>query len=356
MIASAAVHATAAAPPRAFIVPGGALAGSGELPGAPGEVPADLSGWTVRGGPGAVQPVVLPGGRSAARLSGNASLVTPPVAVDPRAQTVSVVIASGAGAVVDVVAEPVDGGAPVLLDSVEAPAAAAAVVVPVSAVRGRTVRLVLDPTAALGATLEVAAVGPLAEPLAGWTVSGGGPEVRAGTPGVLRLRDDPMTAVSPPFTPARDVRYLLAAVRGDGSLRMAVAGRAVIMPADPAWRDVRLPVVGGRPVTGLTLHADPDGGRIEIRDLGVAVRQVPVPAPVVRLRGRRASVAGSLGIRGAGLRVSLRDRGRTVAQARTDPAGRFRLHGVLGSGRPRAVLQVTGDRTRLGGVRMLRVR
>lgn len=357
MIASAAVHASAAPPPLVFVVPGGDLAGLGDLPGAPGPVPADLAGWSVRGGASSAQPVNLPQGGTAVRLAGNASLVTPVFAVDARAQTVSVTIGSGAGAVVDVVAEFPDGGAPVLLDTVEAPTALAAVPVPVSAVRGRTVRLVLDPTAALGATLEVASVGPVTAPLAGWSVAAGVPQaLGAGASRVLQVRDEPLQATSPAFAPGADARFVLAAVRGDGALRLTAGGRTARVVADGTWRDVRLAVAGLRRVAGVTLRADPDGGRMEVRDLGVVVRQVRVPRPVARRQGRRVTVAGALGVAGARLPVRLRDRGRSVATVRADGSGRFRVRYTVRPGRPRVVLEVVGDRTRLGGVRTLTLR
>jgi hypothetical protein len=146
------------------------------------------------------------------------------------------------------------------------------------------VSIVLDPTPALGATLEVLRVGPVTAPLPGWTVAAGALEL-AGPRGRRAVRaDDPLRLASPAFAPGPGARALLVAVRGDGVLRADAGGRRVTARATAAWRDVAVPLRAGGPVA-LTLDARPGGGPLQLRDLGLVRRATRAAGPV---RGGRA--------------------------------------------------------------------
>ena len=93
------------------------------------------------------------------------------------------------------------GGPDVPLGTVEPGLAQRRLAVGITPVAGRTVSIVLDPTPALGTTLDVLRVGPVTAPLPGWTVAGaaevaggsaaGGPRCR---PAAARLARVPPRA------------------------------------------------------------------------------------------------------------------------------------------------------------------
>jgi len=335
--------AAAAQVPPALVaaVPGADLRGPGLLPGAPGPVPPDLAGWAVVGGVPAAPP---PAG--GVRLAGNATLVSPPVAVPAEAQTLSVTAASGSGALLEVRARLEPEGAEVELGVVAPAAGGAPRAVPVAAVAGRTVRIVLDPSAALGGAVDVREVGPLAAPLPGWAVAAGTPSrVIEGRRPALEVREDPLALRAPAVTGDGLLRGVLVAARGPGVVRVRAGGRWRVHRLGGTWRDVRADVPPGARRVVLEVRADPEGDRLVLRDLGLLVRR---PRPAVRavLRGRRLTVTGTLGPAGGRLPVTVRDRGRRIAVARATAAGAFRVRVAVRSGRVRAVLEVGGDRTR----------
>jgi hypothetical protein len=287
----------------------------------------------------------LPLGRGV-RLGANTTLVSPPLAVPAGAQTLAVrTRAPTSGAILDVLARPAEGGPDVPLGTLEPGPAPRRLAVGVAAVAGRTVSIVLDPTPALGATLEVLRVGPVTAPLPGWTVAAGALEL-AGSRGRRMVRaDDPLRLASPAFAPGPGARALLVAVRGDGVLRADAGGRRVTARATAAWRDVAVPLRAGGPVA-LTLDARPGGGPLQLRDLGLVRRATRAAGLRARRTGGRVRVRARLVPAGGRLLAELRDaRGRRVARGRADGGGRLRLSGPASG---RVTLVVPGDRTRLG--------
>ncbi len=324
--------------------PPGALlqAAPAELsPGPPnGDLAQGLAGWTVLGRE-APEPL-----RPGVRLRGNVTLVSAPLAVPPGAQTLAITArAPTSGALLDVLARPSEGGADIPLGTLEPGSAPLRLAVGVAAVAGRAVSIVLDPTPALGTTLDVLRVGPVTAPLPGWTVTAGALDIVGGRGRrALRARDA-LELASPPFAPGPGARALLVAVRGDGVLRASAGGRRVAARATAAWRDVVVPL-GSRRGASLRLDARPGGGPLELRDLGLVRRATRAAALRVRRAGGRLRVDARLVPAGGRLAAELRDvRGRRVARGRSDAAGRLRLRGA-GSGR--MTLVVSGDRTRIG--------
>jgi len=348
MIASAAATPP---PPPVLALPGADLRAAPPLPGAPGPVPADLAGWSVVGGLGAVP---VPGG---VRLAGNATLVSPPVAVPPTAQVLVVRAASRGGAVLTVRAVPETGEPPVALAVVAAPPSGAPLAVPVGAVAGRTVRIALDPTTAFGGTLDVREVGPFAGPLPGWTLTGAATRpVEAGGRAALEVREEPAELRSPAVLRPAAVRAVLVAARGPGRVRVRAGGRWVDRPVGALWTDVRAEVPTGARRLVLQVRADPEGDRLLLRDVGLLVQRVGPRALRAEGRGRRVVVRGDLGRAGARLPVVVRQGRRTVARTRSTDAGTFRTTALTRPGGGRLTLEVVGDRTRVGVRVPLRVR
>jgi hypothetical protein len=280
------------------------------------------------------------------RLRANTTLVSPPLAVPAGAQTLAVAArAPTSGAILDVLARPAEGGPDVALGTLEPGPAARPLAVAIAPVTGRTVSIVLDPTPALGATLDVLRVGPVTAPLPGWTVAGGGLDV-AGPRGRRVVRaGDRLQLASPGFRPGPGARALIVAVRGDGVLRADAGGRRVTARATAAWRDVIVPLRSPS-AAALRLDARPGGGPLELRDLGLVRRTTRAAGLRARRAGGRVRVEARLVPAGGRLAAELRDgRGRRVARGRADGAGRLRLRGP---GAGRLTLVVAGDRTRIG--------
>jgi hypothetical protein len=279
------------------------------------------------------------------RLRGNTTLVSPPLAVPVGAQTLAVAArAPSSGAILDVLARPAEGGPDVPLGTVEPGPARRRLAVGIAPVAGRTVSIVLDPTPALGTTLDVLRVGPVTAPLPGWTVVGAA-EV-AGGPGRRAVRAvDPLQLASPAFLPGPGARALLVAVRGDGVLRAAAGGRRVAARATAAWRDVVVPL-RSRGVASLSIDARPGDAPMELRDLGLVRRATRATGVRARRAGGRVRVRARLVPAGGRLAAELRDaRGRRVALGRADAAGRLRMSAPRSG---RLTLVVPGDRTRIG--------
>ncbi len=280
------------------------------------------------------------------RLRGNVTLVSPPLAAPLGAQTLAITArAPTSGALLDVLARPAEGGADIPLGTLEPGPGPTRLAVGAAAVAGRAVSIVLDPTLALGTTLEVIRVGPVTAPLPGWTVTAGALDI-VGTRGRRAVRAaDPLELASPAFLPGPGARALLVAVRGDGVLRASAGGRRVAARATAVWRDVVVPL-RARPSATLRLDARPGGGPLELRDLGLVRRATRAVALRARRAGGRVRVEARLVPAGGRLAAELRDRrGRLVARGRSDAAGRLRLRGA---GTGRMTLIVAGDRTRIG--------
>ncbi|MGD9694551.1 MAG: hypothetical protein AB7V42_02690 [Thermoleophilia bacterium] len=336
--------APAAAIPAVSGPPGVPLRAAPPLaPGPPnGAFTAGLDGWTVAG---TSPPLPQPRG---VRLAGDTSIVSSPFAVPGDAQLLTVTARSPAlAATLDVLARPEDGGADVLLGSIEPAAAARAHGVGLAPVAGRTVRIVLDPVPALGGSLDVLGVGPVTAPLPLWTVERGSPATAgpARAP-YLHVPVDDLAVTSPRFSPGPGARALIVAIRGEGVVRADAGGRTVTARAAAAWRDLRIPLPRGRRSVALRLEVRPGTGAVDVRDPGAVRRAVFAGGLRRATSSGRTRVTGRLVPAGGGLAVELRDAaGRRVARGRADSAGRLRLS-ARATGR--LTLVVPGDRTRIG--------
>ncbi len=273
--------ATAAAAAVSTTAPGGSLRVAPVVlsPGPPnGDLAAGLEGWTVLGRDG---PVLLAPG---ARLIGNLTLVSPPLALPPGAQTLRIAArAPGTGGLVAVRARTDDGTPDIDLATLELGASRRSWPVGVAALAGRTVRVVIDPVPALGTSVDIFRVGPVTAPLPGWSVDRGTLEV-VGARGrrVVVVTDEALALRSPAFSvptgPRR--RTVSVAVRGDGVLRVAAAGRSVVRRSGAAWRDVTITLPRrGRTRIALALIATPGAGGLELRSLGTARREEAPKSP-----------------------------------------------------------------------------
>jgi hypothetical protein len=337
--------ASAAALPAVTGPPGAQLrlAPQALVPGpANGDLALGLEGWTVQG---REAPLLLAPG---ARLRANTTLVSPPLALPPGAQTLTIRgRAPSAAALLEVRARPEQGGAEVELGVLEPGARTRAMAVGLGGLDGTTVRIVLDPVPGLGASFDVLRVGPVTAPLPGWTAARGAIEVSGrGRTRALRV-DERLELRSPRFRTGPGARELLVAVRGDGMVRARAGGRWVAARAGSAWRDVRVPLRRGRAAVALSLSVRPGPGGIALRDLGIVRRATRVTGVSVRRGGGRVLVRGRLVPAGGRLAVEVRDaRGRRLASRRADAAGRVDLAGPAGAGP--LTLVVPGDRTRIG--------
>ncbi len=279
------------------------------------------------------------------RLRANTTLVSPPLVVPAGAQALAITARAGGGTLLEVRARPAEGGAEVTLGSVEPGAAARQHLVAARLISGTSVRVVIDPVPALGASADLLRVGPVTAPLPGWSVARSVPAL-TGPRGRRALRAaELLSLVSPPFAPGPGARTLLVAVRGDGVLRASAGGRTVAARATAAWRDVAVPLAS-RSRAALVLDVRPGGRGLELRDLGLVRRATRARGLRLRRSGGRARVEATLVPAGGRLVAELRDaRGRRVARARSDGAGRLRL--VAAAGGP-LTLVVPGDRTRIG--------
>jgi hypothetical protein len=175
--------------------------------------------------------------------------------------------------------------------------------------------------------------------------------VGAGAGRLLRVSDEPLEIASAPFAPGPAARALIVAVRGDGRLVARAGGRAASARATGRWRDVRVPLAPDAPALTLTLTAGPGAGPLEVRDLGLVVRETRLTGLRVARRPRARVVLGRLVPAGGGLALEARAAGGARLAATTaDRSGRFRLVVAVGARPPRALALVTaGDRTRLPG-------
>ena len=320
-------------------------------PGPPnGDLTAGLEGWDVQGREPPVSLAPAPG----VRLRANTTLVSPPLAIPAGAQSLLLTARAPAGAaLVQVRARPVEGGAEIPLGTLEPGTAARPRAVGVAALAGRTVRIVLDPVPALGASLDVLAVGPVVAPLPGWTVTRGSLEpAGSARRRAVRAADGILDVTSPAFATGPAASELMVSVRGEGFLRLAVGGRAVSARVSAAWRDVRVPVGRGR--RALRVVADPGAAGLELRDLGLVRRRTLIQGLSMTRAGARVVVRGRLAPAGGGLLVELRDvRGRRLGRARSSSSGRFAVRARTVASR--VAVAVPGDRTRIAARQSVRL-
>lgn len=277
-LAAAALAGAVAGPGAAAgSAPGGRLAVRAlELSPGPanGDLAAGLAGWSVEGRD---PPQVLAPG---ARLAGNVTLVSPPVALPPGTQTLRIAArAAGGGGLLQVRARTDDGAPEVALAALELGAPRRSWPVGVSALAGRTVRIVLDPVPALGTALDVLRVGPVTAPLPGWTLERGTLDVTgAARRRALTVSGEPLAVRSPayPIVAGPRRRTVSVGLRGDGVVRLTVAGRTVARRATAAWRGISVTLPRrGRTRIALGILATPGPGSLSLRDLGVVRRDPP---------------------------------------------------------------------------------
>ncbi|MFN8109457.1 MAG: hypothetical protein U0Y82_06375 [Thermoleophilia bacterium] len=320
------------------------------VPGAPGPVTAPGTTWQSTG-PIAATAATMPDGTPGLSLAGNVSLLSGAVDVPAAAQTLDITAASSAGALLIVSALPVDGGPGVPLGVIEPDAAGSVRTVSITAVAGRAVRLLLDPSAPLGGAVVVGQVGPFAAPLPGWTLRSGAPQLGAAG-GTLQLTGEDVRVSGPRVRLPGAVRQLLVSARGSGLLAVTAgsARRSVLL--EPAWRDLTIPVAAGATVS-MGVHAVPgSGGPVQLRDLGTYVWAIRPRFGRTRFRARTLVLRGSLGSHGAGVRVAVRWGRRVVSRGVVRGDGTFGV--VVRRGLAPLAFEVVGDRTHLPGVAPVR--
>lgn len=230
-----------------------------------GDLSAGLAGWTLEG---REDPVLLSPG---VRLRGNTTLVSPPIAVPARAQSLAVRARTPGGlGVLEVRARPEGGGPEIDLAVAETGPAVREIALPAQILAGRSVRLVLDPVPALGTSLDVLGIGPITAPLPGWRIDAGTLAIAgAGATRRVRVGDAPLALTSPPFRLAPRTRIVSVAVRGTGRVRIRLAGHRATALARPVWSLVRIALP--RRVRGpvrLVVRAEPGAGALEMRAIG----------------------------------------------------------------------------------------
>lgn len=278
--AAALVLAAAPAAAAPVLAPDGALriAPVTLTPGPPnGDLAAGLEGWTVEGRD---PPALLAPG---ARLAGNATLVSPPLAIPAGAQTLRVALRAPGGAGLVLVRARGEDGAEMDLGALEPGVVRRSWPVGVAALAGRTVRVVLDPVPALGTAIELHRVGPVTAPLPGWTVTAGAAEV-TGARGrrVLAVAGAPLAVRSPSYRvpPGPRRRTLSVQARGEGTVRVTAGGRSVTRAVTAAWRTIALTLPRrGRTRIAVGVVAAPGAAGLQLRALGAVVRERPVRTP-----------------------------------------------------------------------------
>lgn len=296
-----------------------------EVPG--GDLSARLSGWL------AVGPSMVLVAGPIIEAADNTTVVSPPFTVPASGQDLPVVLGvPGANAVVRLSARPVDGGPDVPLATIVPDRAVREWQVGVGAVRGRTVRLVIDPVTSMGRRLYVRSVGPVREVLPGWEVTRGVPSVATiwGRSGIV-VDDEALATRTPVVAIPPGTRFLGLQVRGSGSVRASVGGRTTRATATTSrWTAVRVPVRGTTARMSLTL-APAAAGRLVASGVATPVRQaritrVSVAGGVVRALvtpdagGMVAEVRSGSGVVG---RSTVRADGMVVVRARASGPARL---------------------------------
>lgn len=288
-----------------------------DVPG--GDLSAGLAGW------GAVGPSMTLVGGPLIEAADNTSVVSPPFTVPPTGQDVPVVLGvPGANAVLQVSARPVDGGADVPLATIVPDRAVREWQVGVGAVRGRTVRLVIDPVTSLGRRLYVRSVGPVREVLPGWEVTRGVPVVAPawGREGIL-TSDEPLVARTPSVSVPPGTRFLGLMVRGGGSVRASVGARSVRATASASrWTALRVPVRAAAARMAVTATPS-EGERLVVSGVATPVRQARVRLISVNGSAGRAVVRATVGPDAGGMAAEVRVGRRVVGR------GTVRADGTL---------------------------
>jgi hypothetical protein len=201
------------------------------------------------------------------RLGVNTTLVSSPVRISRRAQSMVVYLRSPQrGGLLLVRALRADGRQ-VTLGNIRPGAAFRRREVGLGPVRGSTVRIVLDPVTALGRSVDVRKVGPQRVLAPSWLVARGAPErIRRGE---VRVATGRLAMRSARFRPPSTARRVTLEARGHGVVRMRIGGRRATLRASVrGWRTLAVPVTGGRPVR-VTVVADPGAAELRLRRIAV---------------------------------------------------------------------------------------
>jgi len=271
--------------------------------------------------------------------SDNTTVLSPPFTVPPTGQDLPVVLGvPGANAVLQVSARPVDGGADVPLATIVPDRAVREWQVGVGAVRGRTVRLVIDPVTSLGRRLYVRSVGPVREVLPGWEVSRGLPLVaRAWGREAIGVVDEVLIARTPVVGVPPGTRFLGLMVRGSGSVRASVGARSARATATTGrWTALRVPVRGTS--ARMSVAVTPaQGDRIVVSGVATPVRTVVVRVVSVSLVGGRAVVRATVGPDAVGMLAEVRQGARVIGRGTVGRDGALTVR-ARGTGAARLVL------------------
>gem|GEM_PF-516519 len=312
-----------------------------------GDLSSGLLGWGVLG---PATSMVLADG-PVISASDNTTVLGPVVAIPQGAQVMPVSIGvPGANAFVDVRARPEGGGPDIPLITLVPDRGVRSMDVPVGAVAGQTVRIVLDPVSSLGRRLLVGGMGPVRVVLPGWSVTAGLPMIaRAWGRSAIRVDDGTLTASTPAVALGGAARYLGVAVRGSGTVLASAGGAQVRLSAsDGTWTWLHVRVVGAGRRMALTATTT-EGGML-------ALGPVATPAHGVSLSALRASVGrvtARVGPLATGLRVQVRVGARIVGTARVAPSGMVSIGTSGAAGRGSVV--VLGDASRAGITRAIRL-
>lgn len=238
-----------------------------------GDLVAGLDGWSQVG------PTMTLLGGPLIEAGDNTAVVGPAFTVPVNAQALPMVLGvPGANALLDIRARPVEGGADIPLATIVPDRAVRSWDVGVTAIRGRTVRIVIDPVTSLGRRLYVRSMGPPVDVLPGWVVTRGVPVVmsRWGRRG-LEVQDTVLAATTAPFTPTSRTTSIGVSVRGAGRISASLRGRTVRATAKAgAWTTIRFPVRPGARGLRMSFTATPAAGdRLMVAGIGA-------PAPKSR--------------------------------------------------------------------------
>ena len=223
------------------------------------------SAWSHRG---AIPPRLVAGRW---RIVANSVLVSPGVAVPPDGAAVAVRYRAIAGApILDVGVAGRDRRA-----TVEPARRARLAWIWLRPADGPSARLEFDPTAALGRSVDIGRLGPVARPVPGWTVTGGAARVISRGGRRLIVLRDRVDLLSRRFALGSGARYVEVEARGSGAIRLTAAGRSRLRRVSAGWRRLRLPVPRASRRTRLGIGVRPGARPIQLRVIGRVVRTPP---------------------------------------------------------------------------------
>ena len=312
-----------------------------------GDLSSGLLGWGVLG---PATSLVLADG-PVISASDNTTVLGPLVAIPQGAQVMPVRIGvPGANAFVDVRARPQGGGPDIPLITLLPDRGVRSMDVPVGAVAGQTVRIVLDPVSSLGRRLLIGGMGPVRAALPGWSVAAGLPVVaRSWGRSAFRVDDGTLTASTPGVVLGGGSRYLGVAVRGSGTVIASAGGaQARLTASDGSWTWLHVRVAGAQRRMALTATTT-EGGMLALGPVATPARGVSLSA----LRASAGRVTAKVGPLATGLRVQVRVGARIVGTARVAPSGRVSVGTSGAAGRGSVV--VLGDASRAGVTRAIRL-